>query len=126
MTIKEVKAELKVSRKRTGLTNEDLATLLNIDPARVSRLERERREPTVREMISLCLIYDKDIARLYPRTTAEVWEKLSHRIGNIDATAKGPQTRYGERSQHLGKLYERLTGGVPHGTMRNFVRWRIF
>ena len=112
MTIKEVKAELKVSRKRTGLTNEDLATLLNIDPARVSRLERERREPTVREMISLCLIYDKDMARLYPRTMAEVWDQLKERIRQIDAQPKGPQTRYEQRLKHLGKLYERLTGNV--------------
>ncbi len=110
MQNKEVKAELKVSRKRSGLTNGDLATLLNIDPARVSRLERERLQPNVQELIALCLIYDRDIVRLYPRSSAAVHTSLRQRIDKIDPKPKSTHQRYEARQRHLSELYQRLEG----------------
>lgn len=49
--------DLKVFRRRSGLSQADVAYLLGVDRSHVSKFERGKREPSMEHVTILCLIY---------------------------------------------------------------------
>lgn len=56
--------DLKVARRKAGLTQSDLAHLLEIKKSRVSKIERGMKQYRFREIVALSLIYDRSLYQL--------------------------------------------------------------
>ena len=99
MENRKVAVDLRLNRRESGLSNEDVAHLLDVDKARVSRLENGKAEPNVTELCTLFLIYGKAFNGLLPQTVEEAAQKLKLRLPDMPqepehwrATAKRHET----------------------------------
>ena len=78
---------LKVLRLRLGLTQTDTAHLLGISQPRMSRIEAGIQEPTIKEMCSLCIIYDVPVTKLYGVTATSAVGAIGRRLKTISKPA---------------------------------------
>ena len=78
---------LRVHRLRLGLTQTDAAHLLGVSQPRMSRIEAGIQEPTVKEMCSLCIIYDAPITALYRITAASAAGSIERRLKTVPKQA---------------------------------------
>lgn len=104
----EVAADLKISRRESGLSNKDLAHLLGIDCARVSRLENAKTEPTVGEICALSLIYGKQLDGLLRCAVPTIAVGLAQRIDDVPAEPDNWDKYHENRLNTLHTLYQRL------------------
>ena len=72
--------DLRVARRKAGLTQRDCAHLLAIHTSRMSNLEHGRHLPTLPEICLLSLIYGKSFESLYAAIFADVRTALMKRI----------------------------------------------
>ena len=112
-TKKEVAVDLKVSRRESGLSNKDVAWLLDIDPARVSRLETGTSKPTVGEVCALSLIYGKEIGGMLRCAVSTVATHLQTRISNVPDEPENWERKRDKRLLTLQHLYQRLEDLTP-------------
>ena len=103
----EVAADLKCSRREAGLTGLDVAHLLEVDPARVSRLENGHSLPSTRELCKLTLIYGKVPDHLLSRATCSTAPELKERVESLPPEPLGWEKR-DQRLDTLNALAERL------------------
>ena len=99
--------DIKVARRRSGLSQADVAHLLSIHRTRVSKLERGRYTPHAQELATLSLIYGRRFPDLGNRAMPEICRALSERLAtlpNRSDYASG-QTN---KAQTLNALAERL------------------
>jgi len=75
--------DIKVARRRSGLSQADVAHLLGVHRTRVSKLERGRYTPSADELASLSLIYGKQFPELGSSTLPEICRSLSERLGTL-------------------------------------------
>lgn len=80
MHLKEIAADLRVGRRESGLSNQDLAHLLAVDTARISRLENGKTELTLKEVCSLSLIYGKPVDGLLQICLSSVSVAIKDRL----------------------------------------------
>ncbi len=57
--------DLRVARRKSGLSQQDCAHLLDVKQSRMSKLESGKRLPTVQEICTLSLIYGKSFESLF-------------------------------------------------------------
>ena len=99
--------DLKVARKRSGLTQVDCGHLLSASDNIVSQIERGQRLPTLRELCSLSLIYGRSFECLYAELFRQVRKDLMEQLGNMpDAPKDWLATKSRQRS--LERLARRL------------------
>lgn len=79
----EFSLDLKVARRKSGLTQEDCAHLLDVNKTLISRIENGKRIPTVREICTLSLIYGKSFESLFSGIIADAQESLRERVITI-------------------------------------------
>lgn len=79
----EFSLDLKVARRKSGLTQEDCAHLLGVTSTLISRIENGKRIPTVREICTLSLIYGKSFESLFSGIITDAQENLRERIVTI-------------------------------------------
>jgi len=105
----EIKVDLKIGRNQSGLSNKDVACLLGVDEARVSRLENGHAKPTALELCTLSFIYGRRVEDLYRLTTREVIVTLKRRLDSLPAQEPANWTRKrDQRLDTLNGLHERL------------------
>lgn len=75
--------ELKVARRKAGLTQEDVAHLLGISDTRISRLENGKSNLTVHEIAALGVIYGKSFEGLFRMAFDEVIAAMPERIATL-------------------------------------------
>lgn len=79
---------IRVARLRLGLTQADMAHLLDTSQPRVSRIESGEYRPTIREVCKLCIILDMPLTELYGHTAEGAVQQLEQRLPSIpDAPA---------------------------------------
>ena len=103
-----VKVDLKIARQQSGLRSEDVAALLGVSRARISKLENGIARPQVRELISLAVIYGKSLDDLFQLTASRLTEKIAERLGHLEAINDG-SGRNELRTATLGRLYADLS-----------------
>lgn len=100
--------DLRVARRKAGLTQADLAHLLDIDADRISRIERGLLDYSVHEFLLLCAIYDRPLDGLARALWPETYESLAKRLASLPAPATPWINTYNR--QHT---LERLTKQLP-------------
>ena len=75
--------DIKVARRRSGLSQADVAHLLGVHRTRVSKLERGRYTPSANELASLSLIYGRRFPDLGNSTMPEICRALSERLATL-------------------------------------------
>lgn len=95
--------DLKVARKKSGLTQADLAHLLGASRGKVSHLERGTTVPTVRDICTLSMVYGKSFESLFAPVFEEIAQKLNDRLSSLPDAPKGWLGRF-NRKNTLSKL----------------------
>lgn len=106
---REVKVDLRVNRRESGLSQADLAVLLHTDQPRISRLEQGKSVLTISEICKLAVIYNHEISQLFKvfnqKIEGELWNTLRGTSGKSD-----PSNPLGAlRQQTLHSLHQRLS-----------------
>lgn len=83
MQRKEIAADLKINRRLSGLSNHDVAHLLGVDGARVSRIETGASEPTGSEICALSMIYGKTTDVLFPCSSRSIGKSLKNQLADM-------------------------------------------
>ncbi|MEW9920373.1 helix-turn-helix transcriptional regulator [Marimonas sp. MJW-29] len=99
--------DLKVARKRAGLTQVDCGHLLGASDNVISQLERGQRLPTLRELCSLSLIYGRSFECLYADLLRDVRKVLTEQLGSMPEAPKGWPAEQA-RQRTLERLARRL------------------
>jgi transcriptional regulator with XRE-family HTH domain len=83
----KIKSYLRTFRRRSGLTQEDVAFLLGVhDGAKVSRYERLSRRPSFQTALGLQAVFGVPAETLLPVISAEVERKIvarAHRLSRL-------------------------------------------
>ena len=106
---KEIAVDLRVARKRSGLSQDEAATLLGVDRRRLSKLEVGRYEPTVAEIAGLSLIYDREFRQLCRSVLPAVYAQIAKNLSSLPPAPTGLR-RLDEREQTLARLQATLQG----------------
>lgn len=110
----EFTLDLKVARRRSGLTQIDCAHLLNIHPSLVSQIENGKRMPTIREICTLSLVYRRSFESLFAGIFADARDDLRERLTTIPDAPKHWLGR-NNRQHTLNTLAEHLLDAHPGG-----------
>ena len=79
----EFMLDLKVARKKSGLTQGDCGHLIGGSNHKISQLERGERPPSIREICALSLIYGRTFESLWGEMFAEVRESLAKNLETL-------------------------------------------
>ena len=109
--------DLKVARKKSGLTQADLAHLLGASRGKISHLERGDSIPTVRDICTLSMVYGKSFESLFAPVFKEITKKLNGRLSSLPDAPKGWLGRFNRRNT-LSKLATRINerSAQDHGS----------
>ena len=98
---------VKKLRSRSGLTQIDLAHLMRVDQSRISRIESGHYEPTIGELCTLSIIYDKELGRRSFMNTKDVIPLIKKRLDTMPACPLYWHSK-AERMKTLDALSARL------------------
>ncbi len=101
--------DLKVVRRRSGLSQSDCAHLLGRERSHLSKIERGEHLPTVEEVVALAVIFGRSTDSLLAGLAGGVRMDLSHRL----ETLPHPRAHWVHtfmRQSTLSALAERLSG----------------
>mgnify|MGYP000197201114 CR=1 FL=1 len=109
--------DLKVTRRKAGLTQEDLAHLLGLTKTTISKIERGVRPVTLPELCALAFIYGKSADRLLTPLWSEAAADLAARLQSLPRP-KSQWTSTFNRQHTLTRLGERLASNSErHGQL---------
>ena len=105
---KEVRADLRISRRELGLAQKDVAHLLKTTQPRISNLERGISVLTLTETYKLCLVYNKEIEELFFSLRTKIAKDLAKQIRTLEPEGKSKARPKELRLKSLSELHERL------------------
>jgi transcriptional regulator with XRE-family HTH domain len=103
----EFNFDLKVSRRKAGLTQRDEAHLLGIHPSKVSLMESGKAMPSIREIAALTVIYGRSYESLFQSVVHEVQLTLKDRLRTMPASPQRWLLRF-NRQHTLDTVADRL------------------
>lgn len=114
MQNKEVRVDLKVSRRESGLLQSDLAHLLTTTQPRISRLEKGKSVLTVAETVKLAIVFNKSTTELFRLLSVRLVRELAHQITTMRGdTTNAPDAE--ARQKTLSRLSEQLSASNSDG-----------
>jgi transcriptional regulator with XRE-family HTH domain len=99
--------DLRVARKRAGLTQSDCGHLVGVSHDAISQIERGQRMPTIRELCALSLIYGRSFESLYAEVLREVRRDLGETLADMPEEPKDWSVA-ARRQKTLERLAHRL------------------
>ena len=106
--------DLKVARRKSGLTQQDCAHLLDVNIAKISFMEQGKTLPSVPEIWTLSLLYGKSFESLFGSMFEEANNALKDRLATSPAVSNRWLGRF-IRQNTLNKLAARLDTLNPNG-----------
>ena len=103
----EFALDLKVARRKSGLTQEDCAHLLGTFQPKISQMEAGKTMPSVREICTLSIIYGKSFESLFSSIFTDAIRAIRERLTTLPDCPKQWMGRY-NRNNTLNALSERL------------------
>jgi DNA-binding XRE family transcriptional regulator len=103
---------LNITRKRSGLTQSDVATLMGFqEHTHVCRHEKGKRIPPIEMILSYHIIFDKSVEDLFYGYRKELIHNIQQRVPHLIQELKKlrPSPRLTERIKCLSNIYHRLT-----------------
>lgn len=98
---------IRTFRKRLGLTQHDVAFLSEYhDASKVSAIERQRKLPSLRALVALCVIFRAPVRELFPRIYAQVEEAVikQAQVLSQKLLPERPGTLHAKRVRHIRSL----------------------
>lgn len=99
--------DLRVARRKSGLTQQDCGHLLGIDATRITRFESGKRPPSVAELSILCFIFDVPLAAFADRIVEADAALLQRRLVRMPQCPKN-WPDHEARANTLRELVEKL------------------
>ena len=107
--------DLRLSRRKAGYTQRDIAHLLGVQQSAISDFERGRHLPDLEKIITLSLIYGRSFESLFAQLMQEAREGLKKRLSNIPDNVRQYAGTL-SREHSLKHLKRRLEAEEPdHG-----------
>ena len=103
----EFNLDLKVSRRKSGLTQKDCAHLLAIHPSKISLLESGNALPDIRDIAALTVIYGRSFESLFQSIVLEVQHSLKKRLRTMPESPRRWLLRF-NRQHTLDTVADRL------------------
>ena len=103
----EFNLDLKVSRRKSGLTQKDEAHLLAIHPSKVSLMESGKALPNVRDFAALTVIYGRSFDSLFQSIVHDVQLSIKERLRTMPASPQRWLLRF-NRQHTLDTVADRL------------------
>jgi transcriptional regulator with XRE-family HTH domain len=103
---------LRSHRKRSGLTQEDVAVLIGArSPSQVSRQESGEREPDLHAALAYHIIYDAPMRHLLPKPYRDIAQQVHTRAEALAARLKEQPDglHLGHRIEHLRQMAGRIS-----------------
>jgi len=103
---------LRVHRKRTHLTQSDVAFLLNLkDNSHISRCEKGERQPTIDIILTYHLLFDSQLGSFFADHRQLIQRRIASRLQPLIASLEeeAPTEKTLGRIHHLKKALTRLT-----------------
>lgn len=111
----EFALDLKLARRKAGLTQRDLAHLLGAHQGLVSELEHGRRGPTLPEIVTLSLIYGRSFESLFAEIMRDARRDIRDRLRTLPGDVRSYVGTF-NRAGFLKRLEHRLVAEDPdHG-----------
>ena len=106
--------DLKVLRRKSGLTQKDCAHLLAIHPSRISLLESGRILPTIKDIMALATLHGRSMEQLMEQLVRDTHTHLAERLRSMP---KAPSRWLGRfnRQHTLDDLADRLSALTDYG-----------
>ena len=79
----EFALDLKVARRKAGLSQQDCAHLLDVHPSKISLMEHGKAMPSVRDICTLSLVYGKSFESLFAAIMADAYAALNERLASM-------------------------------------------
>jgi transcriptional regulator with XRE-family HTH domain len=76
----EFALDLRLARRKSGLTQRDIAHLLGAHQTLISELEHGRQLPTLAQIVTLSLVYGRSFESLFAELLKSAREQLRQRI----------------------------------------------
>jgi transcriptional regulator with XRE-family HTH domain len=105
----EFALDLRLARRKSGLTQRDTAHLLGVQSSRLSDLELGKKLPTLPEIITLSLIYGRSFESLFSALMTNARAAIKQRVTGLPEDSR---TYVGtmNRAYSLERLEDRLVG----------------
>jgi len=100
--------DLKVARKKSGLTQADCGHIIGGSVNKMSQIERGQRLPSIREVCALSLIYGRSFESLFGEVFRQVRKDLAENLESLPVPKKNWPGGY-NRSSTLDALAQRLS-----------------
>ena len=107
--IQKLSLDLKLARRRSGLSQADCAHLVGVDASRMSKLESGKAEPSVCELAILSLIFDRPADDFTKGVIVALRGALADRLDSMPSVPQNWRDWH-QRSQTLQALSARLDG----------------
>lgn len=100
-------------RVRSGLSQEEIAELLDISQARISRYENGEEAPTLSVALGLQVIFDAAPRRVFPKFYEQVEEAVMRRAASFERRLAGlTDFQSVKKRHHLEAMAARATSGT--------------
>ena len=100
--------DLKVLRRKSGLTQRDCAHLLAVHPSKISLFESGRAIPNIRDIAALAIVYGKSFEQLFEQFIIETHKQVYERVRSMPAAPKRWLGSFNRRTT-LNTLADRLS-----------------
>jgi transcriptional regulator with XRE-family HTH domain len=99
--------DLKVHRRKAGLSQDDVAHLIGVHPSKVSLLEGGRAFPTLRDVAALSVIFGRSAEEFVFTFVEEARKMIAARLPSMPAAPRRWVPQF-NRQHTLDSLAERL------------------
>ena len=103
--------DLKVARQQSGLTQKDVAHLLNCNPKEIAAFERDDRLPTMPQLTKLALIFNRIFPSLYASLRETARQELFQQLPELPEPQQGAMDTF-KRDNTLKNLEARLVDAL--------------
>lgn len=103
----EFALDLRKARRNAGFMQSDIAHLMASHQSRISDLEQGRKEPTLREIVALSLIFGRSFESLFSIIMRRARDELSRRIDDLPENARNFTGTF-NRASSIERLCDRL------------------
>lgn len=108
--------DLRLSRRKAGLTQGDCAHLLGIQQSRMSDFERGRQMPSLEELCGLAIILDRNFDALFAEEMKQARAALKARVISVPKNRRLNATTF-NRVRTIHRLKRNLKAKRPqHGS----------
>ena len=103
--------DLKMAREQSGLTQKDVAHLLDCNTKEIAAFERDDRLPTLPQLTKLALIFNRIFPSLYTTLRQKARQELFQQLPALPEERQGAMDAF-KRDNALKKLEARLADAL--------------